>query len=144
VRRLASPISVLAAGLLALGLVLAGCSSSSDSKSSTSTSLAPEDILVSNAEVTTGLGNLNDLLAQAASQVSTNASAAKATANQAAEQWEAIEGRIKKNDTDAYLKFEDSLSDLRTGAQDKDATKVAKAATSIAAISAAYLAKFPG
>ena len=39
------------------------------------------------------------------------------------EQWEAIEGRIKKNDTDAYLEFEDALSDMRIGAQDKDATQ---------------------
>jgi hypothetical protein len=145
VRPLASPIRVPAAGLLAavVGLGLAGCSSSSDSTSS-STTKAPESVVVSDAKVTAGLATLGALAGTAATQARTDATAAKATASRAAEQWQAIEGRIKKNDTGAYLEFEDALSDLRTGVQDGDAAKVGKAATSIAAITAAYRAKFPG
>ena len=73
-----------------------------------------------------------------------NADAAKTTVNQAWKQWLAIEGRIKKNDTGAYLEFEDALSDMRIGAEDEDAAKVKKGATAVATLIAAYLAKFPG
>ena len=132
-------------GVMALGAVLgAGCSSSSDSSSSPSTTKAPEDILVTNAKVTAGLASLGTLVRTAASQAKANPAAAQATMNQASEQWEAIEGRIKKNDTDAYLQFEDALSDMRIGAEDKDATKVSKGAGNLATIAAAYVAKFPG
>ena len=144
-RRLSLPLRGPLVGAMALGLVLvAGCSSSSDSSSSTSTTKAPEDVLVTNAKVTAGLASLGTLVRTAASQAKTDPAAAQATMNQASEQWEAIEGRIKKNDTDAYLQFEDALSDLRVGAQDQDATKVAKGARNLATIAAAYLAKFAG
>lgn len=144
-RRLPLSLRALLVGVTALGLVLvAGCSSSSDSKSSTPTTKAPEDVLVTNAKVTAGLASLGTLARTAAGQAQTSPAAAKTTVDQAAEQWEAIEGRIKKNDTDAYLQFEDALSDMRIGAQDKDATKVSKGAGNLAAISAAYLVKFPG
>jgi hypothetical protein len=142
VRRCVLPFSVL----VALGLVVgAGCSAGSDPKSSpTSTSLAPEATLASNAKVTEGLKSLGLLAASASKQATSSASAAKTSADQAAEQWRAIEGRIKKNDTSAYLEFEDALSDLRVGAQDRDAAKVARGAASIAATTSAYLAKYPG
>ena len=144
-RRLSLPLRGPLVGAMALGLVLvAGCSSSSDSSSSTSTTKAPEDVLVTNAKVTAGLASLGTLVRTAASQAKTDPAAAQATMNQASEQWEAIEGRIKKNDTDAYLQFEDALSDMRIGAEDKDATKVSKGAGNLATISTAYLAKFAG
>ena len=103
----------------------------------------PEDVIVSNAEVTTGLGKLGTLVGEAAAQASGAAATAKSTVNQSWNQWLAIEGRIKKNDTEAYLEFEDALSDMRIGADDKDAAKVKKGSTAVAALIAAYLAKFP-
>ena len=145
-RRVAVPLSASLLGVLSLGLVLGtGCSSSSDStSSSTSTTRAPEDILVSNAEVTAGLATLQDLVRTAATEAKTDAEAAKQTAEQAHEQWEDIEGRIKKNDTAAYLEFEDALSDINVGADDEDIAKVAKGATGVVTAAAAYLAKYPG
>jgi hypothetical protein len=140
VRRLALPLSAL----LALGLTLGACSSSSDSKGSSTTTVAPEDVLVTNAKVTAGLGKLATLVGEAATQANGDADTAKATVNQSWNQWLAIEGRIKKNDTEAYLEFEDSLSDMRIGADDQDAAKVKKGATAVAALITAYLAKFPG
>jgi hypothetical protein len=145
VRRLALPLGTSLAGVLAFGLVLGtGCSSSSDSTSSSSTTRAPEDILVPDAEVATGLATLQDLARTASTEAKTDAEAAKKTAEHAHEQWEDIEGRIKKNDADAYLQFEDALSDLKVGADDQDAAKVAKGATEVATAAAAYLAKYPG
>jgi hypothetical protein len=144
VRRPALPFRAPAVGLLALGLVLgAGCSSSGSSTSSTSSTLAPEDILVPNAKVTSGLASLGRLVATAATQAGTSADAAKATVDQSWDQWLAIEGRVKKNDTGAYLEFEDALSDMRIGADEGNAAKVKKGATAVAALSTAYLAKFP-
>lgn len=132
-------------GLLAVGLVLgtAGCSSDSKAPPS-STTAAPEDVLVSDAKVTAALAALGQLISTASSQAGTNAEATKATVDQAWNQWQAIEGRIKKNDTGAYLEFEDALSDMRIGADEKDAAKVKRGATAIAALSATYLAQFPG
>lgn len=145
-QRLVLPLSAPAVGLLALGLVIGtGCSSSSDSKSSSSsTTRAPEDILVSDAKVATGLASLQSLVRRAASEAETDPEAAKQTAEEAHEQWEDIEGRIKKNDTDAYLQFEDALSDVNVGADDEDAAKVAKGATGVLVATTAYLAKYPG
>jgi hypothetical protein len=149
VRRRARPLRGPAVGLLALGLVIgAGCSSSSDSssdsKASSSTTRAPEDILVSDAKVASGLASLQGLVISASSNAKTNWNAAKKVAEEAHEQWEKIEGRIKKNDTDAYLQFEDALSDLNVGADDQDAEKVANGALGVNAAVKVYLAKYPG
>jgi hypothetical protein len=140
---LSAPAVVLASAGLAFG---AGCSSSGSDATTASSTIAPapEKILVSNATVTAGLAKLGTIAASAASQMKTSPAAAKTSAKRAAEQWEAIEGRIKKNDTAAYLEFEDALSDLRVGAQDKDAAKVARGAASVAATTSAYLTKYPG
>jgi hypothetical protein len=146
VRRPALPFRAASIGILSLGLVaFAGCSSSSDSGSSSTTSTtAPEDHIVSDAEVTSGLAALGTLVATASTQAAGSADAAKATVDQSWNQWLEIEGTIKKNDTGAYLDFEDALSDMRIGADEGDAAKIKKGATAVAALSAAYLAKFPG
>ena len=76
--------------------------------------------------MTTGLATLGGLVKTAAQEARTDPTAAKATADEAEQQWQKIEGRIKKNDTGAYLEFEDGLSDVRTGASEKDADRAAK------------------
>jgi hypothetical protein len=144
VRRLALPLGGPLVGLLGLGLVLGTGCSSSDSVSSSSTTRAPEENLVSNAKVVSGLAALQRLARTAATQAPTDAAEAKKTTDQLEPQWAKIEGRIKKNDADAYLAFEDALTDLKVGADDQDAAKVAKGATAVAAAAAAYLAKYPG
>src|SRR4051812_16198076 len=95
----------------------AGCSSDAKSGSDTTTT-SPEDHIVSDAEVTAGLAALGQLVSTASGQADTNAEATKATVDQAWNQWLEIEGRVKKNDTGAYLEFEDALSDMRIGADD--------------------------
>lgn len=135
----------VAASLAAVVLVGAGCSSSSsDDAKSTVTTKAPEDILVPNAEVTTGLNNLRTLVAQAKTEAAAKASAVEQTVDDSWNQWLKIEGRIKKNDTGAYLEFEDALSDMRIGAQENEPAKVEKGAQSVDALITSYLADFPG
>jgi hypothetical protein len=137
--------AALAASLASVVLLGAGCSSSSadDAKPAAATK-APEDVLVPNSEVTTGLNNLRAQVAQAKTEAAADASSVKQTVDDAWSQWEEIEGRVKKNDTGAYLKFEDALSDMRVGAQDGEASKVQKGAESVDAAITSYLADFPG
>jgi hypothetical protein len=133
--------------LVASGLLLgaAACSSSSPSGGGTSTTtVAPEDVLVPNARVTAGLATLGTLVARAGAEAQAGADTVRATVDDAWSQWLEIEGRIKKNDTGAYLKFEDALSDMRVGAQDGEASKVQKGAQSVDAAITSYLADFPG
>lgn len=141
-RRPTLPLRAALTGLLALGLVggIAACSSSDDTNAGSSTTKAPEGVLVSNAKVTTGLAGLGQIAARAAA----SDRPAKSVGDEAEQQWQEIEGRIKKNDARAYLAFEDGLSDLRTGAENSDAAKVRKGAAAIAAATTAYLAKYPG
>jgi hypothetical protein len=134
--------AAVAASLACVVLAGAGCSSSDDAKATTTTK-APEDILVPNAEVTTGLNNLRALVAQAKSEASAGASTAQQTVDDSWSQWLEIEGRIKKNDTGAYLEFEDALSDMRIGAQEDEPAKIEKGATSVDALITSYLADFP-
>ena len=136
--------AAVAASLACAVLVGAGCSSSSDDGGSTSTTVAPEDILVPNAQVTAGLANLRALVAQAKSEASARASTAQQTVDDSWSQWLEIEGRIKKNDTGAYLEFEDALSDMRIGAQEDEPGKIEKGATSVDALITSYLTDFPG
>ncbi len=144
-RRFPLPFRAASIGLVSLGLVaFAGCSSGSDSSSSSTTTTGPEDRVVSNAQVVTGLAALGELVGTASAQASGSAGAAKATVDEAWNQWLDIEGRIKKNDTASYLDFEDALSDMRIGADEGQAAKIKKGATAVVALTAAYLAKFPG
>jgi hypothetical protein len=137
--------AAVAASLAFAVLLGAGCSSSSsDDGKSTVTTKAPEDILVPDAQVTTGLNNLRSLVAQAKSEAAAKASTVQQSVDDAWSQWLKIEGRIKKNDTGAYLEFEDALSDMRIGAQEDEPAKVQKGAQSVDALITSYLADFPG
>lgn len=136
--------AALALSLLLVTAIGTGCSSSPDSGGSTTTTKAPEDILVSNAEVTAGLTSLRALVAQASSEAKAGTETVESTVDDSWSQWLKIEGRIKKNDTGAYLEFEDALSDMRVGAQEGENAKITKGANSIDALITSYLASFPG
>lgn len=136
----------LAVSLLLATAIGAGCSSSSSSDvgGSTSTTKAPEEILVPNAQVTAGLTSLRSLVARASTEANADSTTVESTVDDAWSQWLEIEGRIRKNDTGAYLEFEDALSDVRVGAKDGDNDKVTKGASSVDALITSYLASFPG
>jgi hypothetical protein len=136
--------AALAASLAGIVLIGAGCSSSSDDAKPTVSTKAPEDVLVPNAQVTAGLNDLRSLVAQAKSEAAAGASTVQKTVDDAWSQWVAIEGRVKKNDTGAYLEFEDALSDMRIGAQEDEPAKIQKGAQSVDALITSYLADFPG
>jgi hypothetical protein len=136
------PSARIAALVVVTALGVAACSSSSGSDAtSTSTTRAPEDVIVSNAEAAAGLATLREIVGKA----KTDAAAPNigSVADDAWEHWEKIEGRVKANDTGAYLEFEDALSDLRTGAKNDDTAKVQRGATTIDGLITKYLAQHP-
>jgi hypothetical protein len=106
---------------------------------------APEDVKAPDAEVATGLGELQDLADEVVAAVQAD-DTDKATAEyeEAHEVWEGIEGTIKDNDEDAYIAFEDALASLESAAADGDLDKATAAAEDIKTAAAAYLEAHPG
>jgi hypothetical protein len=133
-------IAGVATAAALLGLAV-GCSDNGGSSETRTT--RPEDRRVSDAEVTTGLAQLQTQVDQTASSAGSDAAAAKTQAETAFETWERIEGTIKRNEQDLYLRFEDALSDVRTGARDGDAAKAQRGAEDVKTISGEYLASHP-
>jgi hypothetical protein len=134
-------VGAVAAAVAVMGLA-AGCSDNGGGSSGTPAT-RPEDRRVTNAEVTTGLAQLQTQVDQAARSAGSDAAAAKTQADTAFETWEGIEGTIKNNEQDLYLRFEDALSDVRTGSRDDDAAKAQRGAADIRATSGEYLANHP-
>ena len=131
----------VAAAVAVVGLAV-GCSDNGGGSSGTPAT-RPEDRRVTSAEVTTGLAQLQTQVDQAASSAGSDAATAKTQADTAFETWERIEGTIKRSEQDLYLRFEDALSDVRTGARDGDASKAQRGADDVKTISGEYLASHP-
>ena len=134
-------IAGIATAAAVLGLAV-GCSDNGGGGGGTQ-STRPEDRRVSDADVTTGLAQLQTQVDQAASSAGSGAAAAKTQADTAFGTWERIEGTIKNKEQDLYLRFEDALSDVRTGARDGDGAKAQRGAQDIKTISGEYLASHP-
>jgi hypothetical protein len=99
---------------------------------------------VSAKDVATGLGQLETLTSQIALGVSADAKAAKEQADGIEKIWEPIEGTIRANDKDSYIRFEDDFAALEKAADGADAAKAQTAAKDVSDAVKAYLAKFPG
>jgi hypothetical protein len=138
----------VAASAVALAL-MAGACSSDDNKTETpnttaSASMAPEDQRASDAEVAAGLKQIEDLTGQIAQAVGSDKTKAEQLNEQIEPVWEEIEGTIKANDSESYITFEDSFAALGKAVDSGDTAKAQEQATTVAATSAAYLAKYAG
>ncbi len=130
--------------VLAVALVLAACGGDSGGGSGKATSTtAPEERIVPDSEVTAGLATLEEQAAEVESLVGTDPAAAEKAAEAAHETWEGIEGTIKKNEQDLYLRFEDALSDLNLGAQKGAAEQVKRGAADLHRAADDYRAAHP-
>ena len=138
--------TALAGAILAL-TTLAACGSDDDESSdttvaaATSTSVAPEDVIVSDAEVKSGLDATVTLLETLAA---TPALADDAALADVEALWFSYEGTVKENDAGAYLDAEDALAQFDQAAKDGDGEVLTAAAAKFKAMAKAYLAKFPG
>jgi hypothetical protein len=130
--------------LLALSLGGVSCSSGSDKSKDTASTTAPEDHRASAIEVTAGLGKINSVAAQISLAAGADAKAAKELDDGIEPAWAAIEGTVRANDKDLYIRFEDDFAALSKAAAAGDGPKAEQASADIAAAVKAYLAKFPG
>jgi hypothetical protein len=133
--------------LVVLVVALAAAACSDDSKSdadSATTTLAPEDLRASDAEVATGLKKIQTTTADLAAATGTDKARAEERVAEIEPVWEAIEGTIKANDPDAYITFEDNFAILENAVEDDDATKAREGADTVSTAVTAYLAKYPG
>ena len=99
---------------------------------------------VSAKDVATGLGQIETLTNQIALAVSADAKAAKAQAEGIEKLWEPIEGTIRANDKDSYIRFEDDFAALEKAADDADSAKAQTAAKDVSEAVKAYVGKYPG
>ena len=131
----------IAVVLLALTVGGAACGGDKEKKAS-----EPDryELRASAKDVATGLGQLEALTNQVALAVSADAKAAKQQAEGIEKIWQPIEGTIRANDKDSYIRFEDNFAALEKAAAAADSAKAQTAATDISAAVKAYLAKYPG
>jgi hypothetical protein len=130
--------------LLALTLGGVACSSGGSKTKDTASTTAPEDHRASAAEVTAGLGNIGGIVAQVSLAAGADSKAAKELDNGVEPAWQAIEGTVRANDKDLYIRFEDDFAALSKAAAAGDGPKAEQASADIADAVKAYLAKFPG
>ena len=107
-------------------LVLAACGGDDDddassSGSETSTTVAPEDLRASDADVAAGLAEIKATSAQIATTVEADAEQAGKLNDTIEPAWQPIEGTIKANDPDAYITFEDNFAALGDAVDSGDA-----------------------
>jgi len=130
-----------AAVLLALTMVGAACSSGGKGAESKE---APESHQAPAAEVTAGLGKIGGIVAQVSLAASADAKSAKALNEGIEPAWQQIEGTIRANDKDLYIRFEDDFAALSKAASSADGPKAQQTAADIADAVKTYLAKYPG
>ena len=130
---------------LALAVTGAACGGGGDSKSNgEAAKTAPEDQRASAAEVTAGLGRIGGIVGQVGLAASADSKSAKELNEGIEPEWEKIEGTVRANDKDLYLRFEDDFAALGKAAAAGDGPKATQTATDVAEAIKAYLAKFPG
>src|SRR3954449_10362852 len=127
---------------LALGVGATACSS--DKKDSSPSTTAPESRRTSDAAVRAGLVKLNATAVAITASTAVDKDRAQSLVKDIEPTWQPIEGTVKANDQDTYLKFEDSFAVLEDAAKSGDARKAGGAVKDMASASAAYLANHPG
>ncbi len=104
----------------------------------------PHELRASAADVASGLGKLDALVNQIGMAASADAKGAKDRVKEIEELWEPIEGTIRQNDKDAYIRFEDDFAAIEKAIDDGDAAKAQASTADVSEAVKAYLAKFPG
>jgi len=135
--------------VVALGLALAtagvACGGGGGGKDSAKGSTqAPEDLRAPAAQVTAGLGKIGGIVAQVSLAAGADATSAKQLNGTIEAEWQKVEGTIRANDKDLYIRFEDDFAALGKAAAAGDGAKAQQTAADVADAIKAYVAKFPG
>jgi predicted small lipoprotein YifL len=136
-------IPVLVAALTLFGAAACG-SDSKNSSGQSATTTAPEEHRATAAEVSNGLKQLETTVAGVAAAAGSDKAKAKSLTEQIEPVWKKIEGTIKANDQDTYVRFEDNFALLEKAADSGDAAKAQQAAGEVSKAVAGYLSKYPG
>jgi hypothetical protein len=134
----------MAAVLLALTTAGAACGSGGGSGNAKGSNEAPEAHQAPAAQVSAGLGQIKDLAARISATAATDAKSAKALDEGIEPAWNQIEGTVRANDKDLYLRFEDDFAALSKAAAAGDGAKAQQTSADIADAVKSYLARFPG
>ena len=129
---------------LAFGGVACNSGGASKDKEAKESTTAPEEHQAPAAEVTAGLATINSTAAQIALATGADAKAAKELNDSIEPAWEKIEGTVRSNDADLYIRFEDDFAALGKAVGAGDAAKAHSSSADIAEAVKAYQAKFPG
>ena len=133
---------------VALAIAGAACGGggggSSKSNGEAASTMAPEDHRASGVEVRAGLAKLGGIVGQVGLAASADAKSAKQLDEGIEPEWQKIEGTIRANDKDLYIRFEDDFAALGKAAAGGDGPKAQQTTADIADAVKAYLAKFPG
>ncbi len=137
----------LGVAFAALSVFVSACGDDSDGSDGSAATTgasgtAPEDVIVSDSEVTAGLNtSIEDMQALAAGVA--GGSATDAQFEELHEGWESYEGTVKQNNVEAYLGLEDALAAMQRAITDEDAEAAQAAADDFEADANAYLAERP-
>jgi hypothetical protein len=134
----------MAAVLLALTTAGAACSSGGGSGNAKESNEAPEAHHAPAAQVTAGLTKIGDLADRISAAAAADAKSAKTLDEGIEPAWNQIEGTVRANDQDLYLRFEDDFAALSKAASAGDGAKARQASADIAGAIKSYRAKFPG
>jgi hypothetical protein len=130
---------------LALAIVLGtGITACSDDPDEATTSTRPEDVIVTDAEVTQGLVDVRAMAAEIVGELSADAAKANQTAEAMYDRWFEFEGTVRHTDTDLYLQMEDGLSAIKAGIEDQDPERVQRGIHDLEQAATAYLATQQG
>ncbi|HVW34821.1 MAG TPA: hypothetical protein VHL53_19970, partial [Acidimicrobiia bacterium] len=132
--------------MLVLTFAGVACSSGGGDKDkeAKASTTAPEEHQAPAAEVTAGLTTINSTAAQIALATGADSRSAKELNDSIEPAWEKIEGTIRSNDADLYIRFEDDFAALGKAVSAGDSAKAQSTAADIADAVKAYQAKFPG
>ena len=134
----------IAAVLLAVATAGVACSSGGGKDNAKESNNAPESHQAPAVQVAAGLGKIGGIVAQVSLAAGPDAKSAKQLNEGIEPAWQQIEGTIRANDKDLYIRFEDDFAALSKAASDGDGAKARQTAADVADAVKAYLARYPG
>ena len=136
--------SVWRTSAVLVALTIAGVACGSGGGKDKESNDAPESHQAPAAQVTAGLGKIGGIVGQISATAGTDPKSAKALDGGIEPAWQQIEGTVRTNDKDLYIRFEDDFAALSKAASAGDGAKAQQSAADVADAVKTYLARYPG
>jgi hypothetical protein len=128
--------------VLAGAFALAACGGS-DGGTSTPTTASPEDTIVPDAQVTSGLADVRTIAQGLPAALAADQAQARKDVDRMYTRWFSFEGTVRKNDQDLYLAMEDGLGGMKIGVQQDEPDRVTSGLADFQQAADAYLQAHP-